>query len=200
MLLLASRSPRRRQLMEQAGYAFRVDASDVEEIFREGLDPASTAEELAAVKARASVGLRRDGEWLVAADTIVAVDGERLGKPADAAEATAMLKRLSGRTHEVVTGVCLHVPNDQGSWREHCFHESTAVSFAPLEAAEIQHYVAHYQPMDKAGAYAIQEWIGLMRIPAIHGCYYNVMGLPMPRLYQELKDAGYVPLPGHEPS
>ncbi len=189
-ILLASRSPRRRQLMEQAGYRFRVDASDAAEHFPDGLDPAATAEHLARIKAEASLGLRREGEWLMAADTIVAVEEQRLAKPADAAEAAAMLQQLSGKTHQVITGVCIWVPEPSDCAGAHVFHETTEVEVAALRPAEIRHYVQHYQPFDKAGAYAIQEWIGLVRIPAIRGCYYNVMGLPMPRVYAELLALG----------
>jgi septum formation protein len=193
-ILLASRSPRRQQLMEAAGYRYRVDASDVEEHFPEGLDPAETAEHLAGMKAEASLGLRREGEWVLAADTIVAVDGERLAKPADAQEARAMLLQISGRTHSVCTGVALRYPDASGKMQERRFHESTEVEVAPLEHSEIEYYVREFRPFDKAGAYAIQEWIGLVGIPAIRGCYYNVMGLPMPRLYRELGDLGLKPL------
>jgi septum formation protein len=190
MILLASQSPRRREMLATAGYRFRVRSADADETFPPGLSPGATAEHVAAVKAAALAGERAAAEWLVAADTIVAVDGTRLAKPADAAEATAMLERLSGRIHEVCTGVCLLGPDGA----EARFHERTEVDVAPLRPGEIRHYVESCRPFDKAGAYAIQEWIGLTRITAIRGCYANVVGLPMPRLYAELLARGVDPL------
>ena len=121
-------------------------------------------------------------ELLITADTIVYLDGEVLGKPADEAEAKEMLRKLSGKTHQVVTGVTL-------SWsdQQHSFASVSQVTFAQLSEAEIDHYVTHYRPLDKAGAYGIQEWIGKVAVEGINGSFYNVVGLPVQRLYRELK-------------
>jgi septum formation protein len=181
MLLLASQSPRRRALLQTAGYAFRTAVANTDESYPAGLVPSAVAEHIAIGKANALAGERRPGEVLLAADTVVAVGDTLLAKPADAKEAAAMLRLLSGREHAVITGVCLL---DDGGM--HCFHETTVVTVAPLTDLEVQHYIATCKPFDKAGGYAIQEWIGMMRIPRIAGCYYNVVGLPMPRLSVEL--------------
>ena len=116
------------------------------------------------------------------ADTIVVLDGQVLGKPVDAAQAHAMLRALSGRVHHVITGVCVTTSRQQQS-----FADVTEVEFACLTDDEIDHYIEHYHPMDKAGAYGIQEWIGYVGVKRINGCFYNVMGLPVPRLYALLK-------------
>lgn len=119
---------------------------------------------------------------LITADTIVTIDGEILGKPHDAAEAHAMLRKLSGRTHKVITGVCLIMAQKQRS-----FSDITTVTFREISDEEIDYYISHYKPFDKAGAYGIQEWIGYVGITSIQGSFYNVMGLPVERVYEEIK-------------
>jgi septum formation protein len=184
-LLLASRSPRRQAMLRQAGWAFRADAVDTDESVPPGLTPAEAAMHIAGGKALASAPLRRASEILLAADTVVALGTQLLAKPADADEATAMLSLLSGKTHEVITAVVLQTDDHTET-----FYSRTEVDVAPLSQAAITHYVVQYRPFDKAGAYAIQEWIGLTHILAIRGCYYNVVGLPMPALHPKLQALG----------
>ena len=124
----------------------------------------------------------QDDELLITADTIVWLDGEVLGKPADEAEAKQMLRKLSGKTHQVVTGVTLKTPS-----MHHSFSSVSHVTFAQLTEEEIDYYVTHYHPLDKAGAYGIQEWIGYIGVTSLEGSYFNVMGLPVQRLYTEMK-------------
>jgi septum formation protein len=172
-LILASGSPRRRQLLELAGYSFTVVSADVDETSPPGVPVAQVPELLARKKATA-VAHRYPGAVIIAADTVVLLDEEILGKPKDAEDAKAMLARLSGRTHRVVTGVCI-----QNGASEECFSTVTEVSFRSLAPADIDYYVTRFKPFDKAGSYAIQEWIGLIGIERIDGDYYNVMGLPI---------------------
>jgi len=184
-LLLASRSPRRQDMLRQAGWVFRADAVDTDESVPPGLNPTEAALHIAGGKAHASAHLRRDSEILLAADTVVAVGQHLLAKPADAAEATTMLRLLSGKTHDVITAVVLKTDDHAET-----FFSRTEVEVAPLSEAAIAFYLEHYRPYDKAGAYAIQEWIGLTHILAIRGCYYNVVGLPMPALHPKLQALG----------
>ena len=179
-LLLASKSPRRQYLLKEAGYNFEVVSIDVEEDFPADLKRAEVAAYLAEKKAK---GYTADfnGKVLVTADTIVCVDDEVINKPADAAEAAAMLKKLSGRVHTVITGVCLRT-----ELKTKVFTEETKVYFKPLTDEEINHYITTCQPFDKAGAYGIQEWIGYIGVEKIEGDYYNVMGFPLARFYKEI--------------
>ncbi len=181
MLILASRSPRRRELLARAGFRFLVRPADAgaEESWREGEDPRTHVERLARAKAAAAEADPED--VVLGADTVVVVDGEVLGKPADAAEAVRMLRRLAGREHQVWTGVCLK----RGA-RELVDSERTLVRFAPLEESEIQEYVASGEPLDKAGAYAIQG-LASKFVERIEGCYFNVVGLPVAKVYRLLK-------------
>ena len=182
-LLLASKSPRRRQLLSMLGLPIEVVAVDVDESTPMGVAVEEKAELLARRKAMAYPASRLQAtEVLVAADTVVVCDNVALGKPASRAEAVAMLQALSGRGHEVYTGVCLRSSND-----EVAFSEVTKVFFRRVEMAEIEYYVDTYKPFDKAGAYGIQEWIGMVAVERIEGCYYNVMGLPVARLYEMLR-------------
>lgn len=170
-IILASQSPRRKQLLELAGYQFEVVIADVDETNPPGMPGLDVPEFLARKKAAVIPA----GEALViAADTIVLLDGDILGKPKDEADAKAMLQRLSGRMHEVVSGVCIR----KGT-QELGFSVVTEVYFRPLTTEQIDYYVREYKPFDKAGSYAIQEWIGLVGIERINGDYYNVMGLPI---------------------
>lgn len=182
-ILLASQSPRRRQLLAELGYPVDYITLDVEESVSDGLAASEVAGYLARLKASAYPSERlADGQVLVTADTVVVHAGQVLGKPHSRDEALAMLRSLAGDSHEVYTGVCL-----RSRARETYFTECTTVHFAPLTEEVLTHYVDTYRPYDKAGAYGIQEWIGMVGITAIEGCYYNVVGLPVARLYAELQ-------------
>ena len=172
-IILASQSPRRKQLLEMAEYQFEVLIADVDETNPPGMPGEDVPLFLAKKKADAVLHLVNDAT-VIAADTIVLLDHHILGKPTDAANAKSILRQLAGRMHKVVTGVCIR----KGS-REIAFSTTTEVYFRPLTDAQIAHYVDHYKPFDKAGAYAIQEWIGVTGIEKINGDYYNVMGLPI---------------------
>lgn len=181
-LLLGSKSPRRRELLERLGIPCRMVDIDVDETLSEAVAPARVAETLARRKSLAYTTAIADNEVLVTADTVVVHEDTVLGKPRSSEEAVAMLQMLSDCTHQVYTGVCL-----RGSESMVCFTECTDVSFHHLALQEITYYVNTYRPYDKAGSYGIQEWIGMVGIDRIEGCFYNVMGLPVARLYKELK-------------
>ncbi len=182
-IILASRSPRRQQLLKEMGIEFDVYVTDGPEYSPPGLK----GEEIAMHVARGKAGLLepslKSGEIIIAADTIVWCCGRTLEKPSDDEEAFEMLRCISGRTHEVITGVCLLT-----SRKEKIFAETTEVTFERLTDEEISYYVKNYKPFDKAGAYGIQEWIGFIGCSRIEGSYFNVMGLPVHRLYTELKE------------
>jgi nucleoside triphosphate pyrophosphatase len=178
-LVLASESPRRRELLAIAGFQFSVRARPVEEVRRAGETPIQYARRLALEKAAAAAP--RPGEIVLGADTVVVVDDRILEKPADAADARAMLRLLSGREHAVITGICL--VHDDGSVSDHA---STSVRFAPMSEAEISDYVTSGEPMGKAGAYAIQG-LASKFVERIDGCYFNVMGLPLSLVYRHWK-------------
>jgi septum formation protein len=182
-LILASNSPRRRQLLTDLGLRYSIRLVDVDEEFPAHLRRAEVAEYLAARKASAYVATLAPDEVVLTADTIVCLDDDVLNKPADVAEATAMLTRLQGRAHEVFTGVCLRA----GDGREVVFSDQTTVHFRPLTPAEISHYIATAKPFDKAGAYGAQDWIGMVGVTRLEGSYFNVMGLPVHRVWEELK-------------
>ncbi len=178
-LVLASASPRRRDLLARLGLTFDVRPSDADETWPAGLEPGPAAAEVALRKARATP----PGDALVlAADTVVVLDGEVLGKPADPAEATRTLRRLSGRTHLVATGLALRLGD-----RETTAFETTRVTFADLSADEVAAYVATGSPLDKAGSYGIQDDLGAVFVERIEGDYFNVVGLPLRRLYATLR-------------
>ena len=180
-IVLASASPRRRELLEMMGLEFEiVPAKD--ELDAEGLPPAEAVAKIALGKAMSVAKLRAENDLVIAADTLVCLDGELLGKPKDEAEAKSMLMRLSGKTHQVITGVCLTTASMQKT-----FATVTDVTFAALTDEEVDYYVTRYQPMDKAGSYGVQEWIGFVGVENLSGSYFNVMGLPIQRLYTELK-------------
>jgi septum formation protein len=182
-VILASASPRRKQLLEQMDIEFTIVPKDIHEDFPSDMNPVEVAEYLSRKKADAFSTIEiADRTLLIAADTIVAIQDEILGKPADKQEAAKMLSMLSGKTHLVVTGVTLRTIKHTVT-----FSSSTQVTFNELQAAEIDYYLEHYQPFDKAGAYGIQEWIGHMAISKIEGSYYNVMGLPTNELHRELE-------------
>lgn len=179
-IVLASNSPRRRELLGALEVDFEVRTLDgIEESYPQGLTMTGIPEHISSQKAMAYA--LADDELLITADTIVYLDGEVLGKPANAKDACAMLRKLSGKTHQVITGVTLRTLD-----RSHTFSCVTEVTFAQLAEEQIKHYVDNYAPFDKAGAYGIQEWIGYVGVTKINGSYYNVMGLPVQRLNQEL--------------
>lgn len=180
-LLLASKSPRRRELLSQLGLPLEFVDIDVDERLTTPVAADAVAETLARRKAMGYTEVVGAGQVLVTADTVVVLDGRVLGKPHNREEAVEMLRGLSGKAHQVYTGVCLRSSKDMAS-----FTECTHVHFRQLEPSQIDYYIDNYRPYDKAGAYGIQEWIGMVGIERIEGCYYNVMGLPLARLYKEL--------------
>ena len=202
-IVLASNSPRRKELLAGLGFDYEVRTlQGLDESYPEGLSMEEIPQYISRKKA-AAYTLNPD-ELLITADTIVYLDGEVLGKPADEAEAKQMLRKLSGKTHQVVTGVTLKTPltlplkgrlaeqdslpsRDGRGGSSISFASVSQVTFAQLSEAEIDHYVTHYRPLDKAGAYGIQEWIGYIGVTRIEGSYFNVMGLPVQRLYSEMK-------------
>ena len=182
-IILASNSPRRRELLAGLDLEFEVRViKGINESYPNTLPPTEVAQYIAAKKADAYLTTITDNDLVITADTVVIVDDEILGKPHDEAEAKAMLRRISARSHQVVTGVCLVTKNKR---RE--FSVSTDVTFRNLTESEIDYYVSHYHPLDKAGAYGIQEWIGYVGVTALNGSYFNVMGLPVQRIYSELQ-------------
>jgi septum formation protein len=189
-LILASASPRRAEVLRDAGIAFEVCASHVDETRRPGESAQAMVARLAEAKARAAVAQlrgRKEDTIFIGADTAVELGGEIFGKPGDPANAREMLRALSGHTHRVLTGIfLLRLPDNA----MRAAVESTAVTLASLDRAEIEAYVASGEPFDKAGAYAIQGLAGRY-IPAIEGCYFNVVGLPLARLYKLLRELGW---------
>ncbi len=187
-IYLASRSPRRQSLLSQAGIPFEVWLKEeVPEDYPSDLSPSEVALFLARLKARNYVNELDAKDILITADTLVVLGRQILGKPADRNGAIFMLNDLSGKPHEVITGVCLTSMD-----RESVFISSTIVWFDHLERSEIEEYIDEYHPYDKAGSYGIQEWIGYMGIHRIEGSFFNVMGLPIQQLYRELQNyTGY---------
>lgn len=182
-IALASKSPRRRELLGMIFPDVRIaPVKDVEENYPHDLPAHEVPQWLSRLKAVAHLDVLEPGELLLTADTVVIIDGEILGKPADEADACRMLGRLSGRVHTVVTGVTL----SDASGKMLSFSDTTEVEMTHLSVDEIKAYVDVYRPLDKAGAYGIQEWIGGVGIKAIHGSFYNVMGLPLHAVYQEV--------------
>ncbi len=182
-LLLASKSPRRRQLLSQLGYAVHFVDVDVDEIVAPGTPIGEIPVQLALLKAQAWPQDKLSADQvLVTADTIVSHRDAVLGKPRDRQQAIEMLQALSGDVHTVYTGVCL-----RSNTAQRLFCEATNVYFRALGNDEIAHYVDQYSPLDKAGAYGIQEWIGMVGVERIEGCFYNVMGLPLAHLFAELQ-------------
>jgi septum formation protein len=186
--ILASQSPRRKQLLAWADIAFDIIVSAAEEDFPSDMDVQEVPVYIAQKKAIAVQQKIKDefpihqGKWIIAADTIVVLENEIIGKPIDRADAISILQKLSGKTHRVITGVYLVNDNESSA-----FTETTLVHFHPLTLSQIEYYVDQYQPYDKAGAYGIQDWIGVVGIRGIEGDFYNVMGLPVSKLL------GYLP-------
>jgi septum formation protein len=181
-IVLASGSPRRKQLLEWAEIPFDILVKETPETWPPGLAVAEVPVFIARNKALAVKGTATDGRVILAADTVVVLGEEIIGKPRDKADAIGILSRLTGQRHEVITGVVLLRGEEEIS-----FYDRTAVWFHPLSLAEIEGYVDRYRPYDKAGAYAIQEWIGVVGIKGIEGDFYNVMGLPVSRVVQALR-------------
>jgi septum formation protein len=182
-IILASRSPRRRQLLQELGLEFTSVHAEVDESIPAGMDPDQIAIFLAEKKAdHFSDMLGEPANIIITADTLVLIGGDILGKPADKEEAMRMLEKLSGKMHQVITGICMRSHDKSIS-----FTSWTNVFFKELSADEIDYYIDNFHPYDKAGAYGAQEWIGYIGISRLEGSYFNVMGLPIDRLYEELK-------------
>jgi len=181
-IILASKSPRRRELLEELGLKFELASNDWSEVYPPHLKGKEIALYLAGEKACAFREKVRDAEIVITADTIVWCNGKVLDKPSDKEDARLILREISGNTHEVITGVSLLSKN-----RQTTFCSSTSVTFKHLTDEEIDYYIDNYKPYDKAGAYGIQEWIGLAACSFIKGSYFNVMGLPVEKVYRELQ-------------
>jgi septum formation protein len=181
-IILASKSPRRQQLLEDLGLKFSIQSMDIPEVFPEGLEMTEIPVYLAELKAAAFLPHLKDHQLVITADTIVWLDGRVMNKPTDYTDGFRMLKDLSGKKHQVLTGVCLLSTEKKVS-----FFASTDVWFKQLTNNEIQYYLENFRPYDKAGAYGIQEWIGYIGIHKIEGSFFNVMGLPIQSLYEQLK-------------
>lgn len=182
-LILASHSPRRRELLAGLGLPFEVRVlQGIDESYPDHLPVSEVALYIAGRKADAYREQLADDELVITADTVVIVDDEILGKPIDEADAFRMLRSISGRTHQVTTGVCMLTRKTDLH-----FAVTTDVTFKPLTDGEIHYYIDHYRPFDKAGAYGIQEWIGYIGVTGLHGSYYNVMGLPVQRIYEAIQ-------------
>lgn len=187
MIILASNSPRRKELLAGLDVEFRTWViPNIDESYPDNLPADETAEYIAQKKAapyfaEPHISAIADDDIVLTADTVVILDGEVLGKPKDMDDAKAMLRKLSGKTHHVITGVCL-----TSKARQSHFSVRTDVTFAPLTDAQIDYYVERYKPLDKAGAYGVQEWIGYVGVTNLNGSYFNVMGLPVQRIYTEL--------------
>lgn len=185
-IILASASPRRKLLLEWAEISFEILVSAIEENYPEHLSPGEIALHIATNKALAvkeKYFPNSHEHTIIAADTVVVLENNIIGKPSDREDAIKILSSLSGKAHEVITGVCILAAS-----KEIKFYEKTTVQFHPLSTVQIEYYVDQYQPYDKAGAYAIQEWIGVTGVKSIDGDFYNVMGLPVSRVVKELKN------------
>ncbi|RDI14358.1 Maf-like protein [Flavobacterium sp. AG291] len=180
-IVLASGSPRRQQFLRELDANFEVRLKEVEEIYPDSLKGAEITDYLAELKASALEETLSDDEILITSDTIVWHEGIALGKPKDKEDAFNMIKSLSGKTHEVITSVCI-----KNTRKSETFNETTKVTFNPLTDEEIAYYLEEYKPYDKAGSYGIQEWIGLVAIAKIEGSYANVVGMPVDKVYQYL--------------
>ena len=186
-LILGSKSPRRQELIQGLGLPYEVRTLDTDESYPESLKPQQIASFLAEIKAKALLDTLNPTELLLTSDTIVITESKVLGKPENKDAAKQMIALLAGKTHQVITGV--HLATIQESFT---FDVTTEVTFHPLESWEIDYYVEKYMPLDKAGSYGIQEWIGYIGIEKMHGSYYNVMGLPTAELWKVMKKLGYI--------
>ena len=181
-LILASNSPRRRELLQGLGLDFIVKAKEVDENFSDNMDKSQVAKYLAEKKALSYQQELEENDLIITADTVVIINGEILNKPKDKEEAFQMLQKLSGKAHRVITGVCM-----MDKQKMVAFDDVTEVHFKEMDRAELISYIENYQPFDKAGAYGVQEWIGYVAVYKMVGSFYNVMGLPVHRIYEELK-------------
>jgi len=183
-IILASNSPRRRELLAGLDISFEVKViPGIDESYPEDLPADEVPQYISKAKADAYLGMIDDDTMVITADTVVVLDDEILGKPVDDDDARRILHKLSGKTHQVITGVCLTSLDKQ-----RVFAVTTGVTFKQFTEQEIDYYVSHYHPLDKAGAYGIQEWIGHIGVTALNGSYFNVMGLPVQRIYMEMQD------------
>ncbi|MFK8008915.1 MAG: Maf family nucleotide pyrophosphatase [Saprospiraceae bacterium] len=180
-IILASKSPRRSQLLREAGFQFEIQTRDIEETYPNTLPAEDVAEFLAEKKAEGVKDFIKSNEIILTSDTTVVMGNTIFGKPKDAHDAFDILKTLSGKSHKVITGVCL-LSKD----KKRIFKGVSKVTFDQLTDQEIRYYIKEYKPFDKAGAYAIQEWIGLCKIKKVKGTYSNIVGLPMRKVYKEL--------------
>lgn len=182
-IILGSKSPRRKQILEDAGFDVEVISFDVQEDYPDTLKENEIAEFLAIKKAQPCLPMAKDQSLVITSDSIVVLNGKVYGKPSSYEDAFEILSALSGNVHQVYTGVCVADPNSTVS-----FTEKSDIKFAHLEAEEIHYYLENFKPFDKAGAYGIQDWIGLCKVEWIHGTFSNIMGLPMARLYEVIKN------------
>lgn len=183
-IILASNSPRRRELLAGLDISFEVKViPGIDESYPEDLPAVEVPQYISKAKADAYLGMIDNDTMVITADTVVVLDYEILGKPVDDDDARRILHKLSGKTHQVITGVCLTSLDKQ-----RVFAVTTGVTFKQFTEQEIDYYVSHYHPLDKAGAYGIQEWIGHIGVTALNGSYFNVMGLPVQRIYMEMQD------------
>jgi septum formation protein len=180
-IILGSQSPRRKQLLEGLDIEFKVRTIEIDETFPNDIPLNTVAEYLAREKGKAHLSSMNENELIITSDTVVVCDNQILGKPKNRVHAQEMLRMLSGKTHEVITGVCLTSKDKTIS-----FSDVTKVVFKNLTTEQIDYYIDIYQPFDKAGGYGIQEWIGYTGISSIEGSYFNVMGLPVARIYDVL--------------
>ncbi len=182
-VLLASNSPRREELLIGIDIDFEIKVlPDIDETYPSNLALEEVAEFVAQKKATSYYSILKENELMITADTVVVLEGKIYGKPKDEEEAKEMLLALSGKTHRVISGVCL-----TSTIKQTCFSVTSDVEFSDLTNEEIEYYVERYSPLDKAGSYGVQEWIGYIGVKHISGSYYNIMGLPIQRLYRELK-------------
>lgn len=182
-IILASNSPRRKELLSGLNIPYEIKTlPDIDESYPDSLTGEDIAIYIAKEKANAYLDQLDENTLLITADTIVLLDGKVYGKPSDETDAKQMLRDLSGKTHQVITAVCITTKDKQVS-----FGVSSEVRFSKLDDDEIEYYVSNYKPFDKAGAYGVQEWIGYVAVEYISGSYFNIMGLPIQRLYRELK-------------
>jgi len=182
-IILASKSPRRQSLISGLEYPFELAIYEVDESFNPLDTPSEIAKKLAIKKAEHYPGNLQENEILLTADTIVWINGKVLNKPENEQESFDMLRSICGATHEVYTGVCLKT-----NVQEHAFVEMSTVKCKNLSNEEIWHYIKNYKPFDKAGSYGIQDWFGYTAVEEIKGCFYNIMGLPVSRVYEEIKN------------
>ncbi|MGB0984782.1 MAG: Maf family nucleotide pyrophosphatase [Saprospiraceae bacterium] len=180
-IILASQSPRRHQLLKEAGFEFEVKTRSIDESFPESMPAKDVAEYLAIEKAKAVADWITNEEIIITADSVVILNNKIYGKPVDAADAFRIIRELSGNIHQVITGVCI-----SGKEKQVAFSEVANVHFEEISDNEINYYIKNYQPFDKAGAYGVQEWLGFTKVKKIEGTFANIMGLPVHRVYQEL--------------